>query len=154
MNTGYYLSELFKDYWIKAEIQLGIAIAILCLLMCVVYGLKVGIRLMTPVIIALLAAYSTLSVLNYSINLFSIMPAFLILGIGVDYTIYFYSNNLKNSLTSIALLFCMLTSIIGFGLLALSSTYAVKSFGMLILFGVLYSYIFAFISIPPKCLND
>lgn len=81
--------------------------------------------------------------MGVELNLFSIMACFLILGIGVDYAIFYRHGHGQDGLVAVALFLCMLSTLLGFGLLSLSSTYAIFCFGVTVLGGVVLSFIFA-----------
>ena len=57
--------------------------------------------------------------------------------------------NLSILLMAYALFLCMLAAILGFGLLALSQTQAIKVFGLTVLLGVIFSYFYANILTLP-----
>ena len=79
------------------------------------------------------------------LNLFHVMALFLVLGFGMDYTIFIKELGSQPSVTLPAILLSALTSILSFGLLSLSSIPLVFSFGISLLIGNFINLIAAFI---------
>ena len=74
-------------------------------------------------------------VFGYALNLFHIMALFLVLGFGMDYTIFVREMQDHQAKTLEAILLSAITSLLSFGLLALSSIPVVASFGLALLIG-------------------
>ena len=137
------LSTLFKDHRIQAQYLLFYAWATLIVGLGLVYGLKSVFALVVPVTLALLSTFAVQAWLGVEINLFSIMSVFLVMGIGVDYAIFYRHGHDHAQVVSMALFLCMMSTLLGFGLLSLSNTYAIFSFGLTVLFGVIFSFVYA-----------
>ena len=137
------LSELFKAHRIQAQYLLVYALIALAIGLGVIYGLGSIIPLILPVSLALLSTFAVQVWLGVEINLFSIMGTFLIIGIGVDYAIFYRHGHDHPQVVGMALFLCMMSTLLGFGLLSFSHTYAIHCFGLTVLFGVIFSFIFA-----------
>ena len=89
-------------------------------------------------------------VVGISLNLFHIMALFLVLGFGMDYTIFTKEmsdqSSARRSLTQQAILLSALTSLLSFGLLSVSSIPVVASFGLTLLIGNSFNLTGAFIA--------
>ena len=92
---------------------------------------------------ALMTTFAIQAWLGVEINLFSIMGTFLIIGIGVDYAIFYRHGHDHPPVVGMALFLCMMSTCFGFGLLSFSHTYAIHSFGLTVLLGVIFSFIYA-----------
>lgn len=143
------LSQSFGEQRQYAQYLLLAAIVFLGLALAALYGWRSVCPLMAPVSLALLSSFALLALFNVQINLFNIMATFLILGIGVDYAIFYRHGHDHTPVVSMALLLCMCSTLLGFGLLALSNTYAVFSFGVTVLLGVMLSFIYATLMTAP-----
>lgn len=75
------------------------------------------------------------SLFGFDLNLFHIMALFLVLGFGMDYSIFAYEMRAHSNVTLQAILLSAITSLISFGLLGLSSIPVVASFGTTLLIG-------------------
>lgn len=137
------LSELFKAHRIQAQYLLIYALIALAIGLALIYGVSSVIPLILPVSLALLSTFAVQVWLGVEINLFSIMGTFLIIGIGVDYAIFYRHGHDHPQVVGMALFLCMMSTLLGFGLLSLSHTYAIHCFGLTVLFGVIFSFVFA-----------
>lgn len=137
------LSELFKNHRIQAQYLLLYALIALAVGLGVIYGLSAIVPLMMPVSLALLSTFAVQAWLGVEINLFSIMATFLIIGIGVDYAIFYRHGHDHPQVVTMALFLCMMSTLLGFGLLSFSHTHAIHCFGLTVLFGVIFSFIYA-----------
>lgn len=143
MQPAYSLSEQFAEHRKLAQWLLGGAILSIAILIWILYGLKSVLPMMLPVNLALALTFALQGLMGVELNLFSIMGCFLILGIGVDYAIFYCHEQQSDDVVVMALFLCMMSTLLGFGLLSLSHTYAIFCFGLTVLCGVIFSYIFA-----------
>jgi predicted exporter len=137
------LSELFKQHRVQAQWLLVSALVILAIGLGALYGKKSILPLVLPVSMALMTTFAIQAWLGVEINLFSIMGTFLIIGIGVDYAIFYRHGHDHPQVVGMALFLCMMSTFFGFGLLSFSHTYAIHSFGLTVLLGVIFSFIYA-----------
>lgn len=106
-------------------------------------GLKKALYTTFFSILSVLLAIGALTSLGYSINLFNELALILVLGIGVNYTIFFtsYKGDKRTSVT--AIITSLLTTVISVGLLALSSVNVISSFATTLCTGIIASFILA-----------
>lgn len=143
MQPTYQLSQQFAEHRIHAQWLLLGAMLSVAGLIWFLYGIKSVLPIMLPVSLALALTFALQALIGVQLNLFSIMGCFLILGIGVDYAIFYRHEREQYQVVVMALFLCMMSTLLGFGLLALSHTYAIFCFGLTVLCGVIFSYIFA-----------
>ena len=92
-------------------------------------------RALVPTLLAALFSVALLGWLNVPLQLFSVLALALLLGVGVDYGIFLLEHpGDGESWTAIVL--GAASTLLAFGLLALSSTPALHAFGMTMLSGV------------------
>ena len=137
------LSELFQQHRIQAQWLLVFAVLTLTLGLGIIYGIKSILPLVLPVTLALMSTFAVQAWFGVEINLFSIMGTFLIIGIGVDYAIFYRHGHDHPQVVGMALFLCMMSTLLGFGLLSFSQTYAIHCFGLTVLLGVIFSFIYA-----------
>ncbi|WP_288415087.1 hypothetical protein [uncultured Acinetobacter sp.] len=137
------LSDLFQQHRIQAQHLLFYALIALAVGLGAIYGPRSVVPLVMPVSLALLTTFAIQAWLGVEINLFSIMATFLIVGIGVDYAIFYRHGHDHPQVVGMALFLCMMSTLLGFGLLSLSNTYAIHCFGLTVLFGVIFSFVYA-----------
>lgn len=79
----------------------------------------------------------------FALNLFHVLALLLVLGVGIDYSIFFAESGTHRDTTMLAVLLSTATTLLSFGLLALSQTAAISSFGTVISIGLLCSLLFS-----------
>lgn len=92
-----------------------------------------------------LAILCVFSLFGTGLTLFHTMALFLVLGLGMDYTIFRIDLGGKLSITCQAVFLSALTSLLSFGLLAWSSMPLVQAFGVTLLVGNLFNLIGALV---------
>jgi predicted exporter len=94
-------------------------------------------RVLMPTIIASIATLAMLGAAGQNLQLFNMLALMLILGIGVDYGIFMHENTAHNKHSVwLEIGISALSTLLSFGLLALSSTPALQSFGLTMLIGL------------------
>jgi predicted exporter len=137
------ISAIFRHYREQTGWMMLVSYAIITALLCWRYGLAGAMRvLMAPA----LAAWMTLGVLGYAgvaINLFHVLALLLVLGVGIDYSIFFAESDAHRDTTMLAVVLSTITTLLSFGLLALSQTAAISSFGVVVSIGIVCSLLFS-----------
>ena len=77
------------------------------------------------------------------LTLFSVLALVLVLGISMDYVLFFVETRTTYRSTILAVTLSAITTLLSFGLLALSSTPVVHFFGVTLLIGILSAFILA-----------
>lgn len=144
------ISALLKQYRQRSAGLVALSYALIFLLMCPRYGLVRALRIMAPPAMAVLLALGALGWLGQAINIFHMMALLLVLGIGIDYTLFLEEGRDHSPATLLAIVLSALTTLLSFGLLALSDTAAVAAFGLVVLIGVLVCLLLA----PMMCGRD
>ncbi|MEZ8825433.1 MMPL family transporter [Vibrio amylolyticus] len=146
LNKVEQISTLFASYRIKIMELLGIAILLITSLLSLRYGAKQSIKILIPSLIACVAGLAVTVIFGSTLNLFNLLALILIIGIGIDYTLFFSEHNQSHS-TLLAITLSALTTLLSFGLLALSNTHAIHSFGITVLAGIFVAWLLAPIAI-------
>ncbi|OYV20986.1 MAG: hypothetical protein CG439_262, partial [Methylococcaceae bacterium NSP1-2] len=132
------LSVLFARYRIRAT---GLLISAYCLVflgLVVKFGWRNASKIIAVPVVAALVSLATMGWFNQLFSLFNLFALLLVLGIGIDDAIFFYlANNNKRDTTSLAVVLSALTTLLAFGLLAISSTEIVHAFGFTVAVGIL-----------------
>jgi predicted exporter len=129
-------TRVFKHYRQQAIRLAGGAYLLVFVLLLWRYG-KRGILIMLPPLLAALITVEVLGLLGETFHLMHCLALLLILGMGVDYTIFLAESPAdEDSTTMLALLLSALTTLLSFGLLSLSSQAVLQSIGLTTLIGV------------------
>lgn len=139
------ISAIFADYRVHISKLLIAAYLVISFLLIWRYGLKLGFQVVIPPLIAACVGLAVTSVVGIPITIFNLLAVILILGIGIDYTLFFAEQQegvaTKNTLLAITL--SAITTILSFGLLALSETQAIHGFGITVLTGIIVAWLLA-----------
>ena len=111
---------------------------ILYVLLSCIYKPKTALKIITPSVMAAIFSVCLVSITGQEINLFHILAVFLIIGFGLDYSV-FRASGIKSS--SDAVLLSCLTSIFSFLLLAFTSFKLISSLGFILSAGLAVSYL-------------
>jgi predicted exporter len=137
-------SRLFGDY---RRYALGLLV-LSALLMYPIHGWRYGwvnaLRVMTPSILAVTLAAPLAALTGVSFTFFNAMALVLVLSIGVDYAIFCReTSGERKAVTVLAIALAALSTILSFGMLALSRVFAVHAFGMTMLIGITVAFLLA-----------
>ncbi|WP_345811302.1 MMPL family transporter [Paraburkholderia sp. PREW-6R] len=157
------VSKLFGAYRVDSGWWLGGALASVLLLLMVRYGAKRaslqekvrgGVATTLPV---LLAVGVTLAVFGYArvpLNLFNWLALMLVLGVGANYAVFLREGSARADADLGAVwtgvLLSAATTLLSFGMLAMSAMPALKSFGATLALGIAVSVLLAPIGMPSE----
>ncbi len=137
------LNALFAQTQVRAaELKLVACVLILGLLW-LPFGLRGALRCLAVPLLAALAALASLGWLGQPLTLFALFGLLLVTAIGVDYAILMREAVGGRSVSLLGTALAALTTWLSFGLLALSQTPAVSSFGLAVSLGLLFSFLLA-----------
>lgn len=136
-------SQLLGDYRRVAGLLLLMAYTCIGLLLSRRYGIKGALWTLAPPVTASLITVALLALLGQPISVFNMMALLLVLGIGIDYALFLRESHGTGCDTLLGVGLCMCTTVLSFGLLSLSSTAAISSFGLTLLFGIVLGFVLA-----------
>ena len=117
--------------------------AVVLLALVLRYGRRAW-RAWLPTVVATLGTLALLALFGQPLQLFNVLALALLLGIGIDYGIFLLEReNGEPGSAWLAVVLGAASTWLSFGLLALSSTPALHSFGLTLLFGILIVWFIA-----------
>lgn len=125
------------------RVCLGLLIPIfglLYLLLAKIYDKKSGLKILLPSICAVILLFGFLGLFGCSINLFHLLANFLIIGFGLDYSVFRFTNPEK---AGDSVFLSCITTVFSFALLAFAGFKLISSLGTVLSLGLLSSYIFS-----------
>lgn len=134
---------LLRHYRHSAVGLLLLAYGVIALLLARRYGGLGALMVILPPALASVLALGFVSLLGQALNVFHMMALLLVLGIGIDYTLFLREAHTAQLGTRLAIALSTLTTVLSFGLLALSATAAIHSFGLTVLLGIFLAYLLA-----------
>ena len=131
------LSDIFGDIRHQAGWLILASYAFVSMLLLAFrYGLSGGLAVMLAPTIAAITSIGIQGLIGEPLSLFNVLAVLLVLGIGVDYGIFYRETGAASPSTLVAIALSSITTLLAFGLLALSATTAVHAFGLTILIGI------------------
>lgn len=143
-------SELFSLYRHHLSWLLVAATLMISGLFLWKFRLPHGIYCIIPTLLSLTVGLGILGLTGQTLNLFSLLALILVLGIGIDYTLFFSNPKGTASTSMLSIFMAALTTQLTFGLLALSSTQAIAGFGLVLIGGILTAFLLSPLALPKE----
>jgi predicted exporter len=138
------LSSLFARYRVRVSVLLIAAYLLVLTGLGFKFGWINSLRITSVPVISAVVSLAMMGWFDQLFSLFNLFALLLVLGIGVDDAIFFFmaeqangKNDEKRASTSLAVILSSLTTLLAFGLLAVSSTEIVHAFGFTVAVGIL-----------------
>ena len=141
------LSQQIEKYSHETYKLLGIC-AICLIAMLSIFYKKRAIVYLIPSILAILLSICILTWFGQPITFFHMLSFFIVIGLGLDYTIFNINSDSDEEIRPV--LFSFLTSFVGFGLLAFTSFFLIKSMGITLGLGLVLSYLISLFLFRPQ----
>lgn len=146
------ISSKIQEYRAKCiKLILPVILALMAVLLFIYRNLNKTVKIVLPSALAACFSLGFVSLCFKEINMFHILSIFLIIGFGLDYSV-FRSSGVKNS--TLAVLLSCATSVFSFALLACTSFKLISSLGIILAVGLVISYILSLVLIPSSGLEE
>jgi len=135
------LSDLLSRY--RRHIFIFVLISYLAIFILLFFKYKFiqSLLVTLPPILACGLAFFIFFLVNIETNIFHILAILLVMGIGIDYTIFFAEAKEHRDKVGYAVFLSAITSLLSFGLLAFSNAVFLSSFGLTVLFGLVFTFL-------------
>lgn len=144
------ISDVLQRYRQLATTCLAAAYFIIGLVLMLRYGRATGLRLLIAPLGGSALTLATLGALGEPANLFTILALLLVLGMGVDYSVFMREGRGSRATVIMAILLAGSMTLLSFGMLAFSATPFIRSLGLTVLLGVSFTFALALLgSAPP-----
>ncbi|GGJ99081.1 MMPL family transporter [Pseudomonas matsuisoli] len=137
------LNGMFSDTQRSAAVLKLLACALIFGLLCRPFGPKGAARIVAISLLAALCSLACLGWLGMPLTLFGLFGLLLVTAIGVDYAILLRERVGGLPVSLLGTLLSAITTWLSFGLLALSDTPAVSSFGITVTLGLIFNFLLA-----------
>ena len=134
------LAEVLTGWTHETLRRLGFSLCLMLVILLAIYR-RHALSVLAPSLLALAVVGSALGWMGRSVNLFHLLASFLLVGMGIDYAVFLRDGGfaaLKPAVCS------LLTSMVGFGLLAFASFPVVGAFGLTLGVGLPVAFLAAF----------
>ncbi len=137
------LNRMFAATRIEAAELKLLSYAVAAALLLATLGRAAAWRILAVPVAATACSLAALGYLGQPLTLFSLFGLLLVSAIGVDYAIFMYERVAGASASLVGILLSAATTLLSFGLLALSRTPALANFGLAVALGVAFSLLWA-----------
>jgi predicted exporter len=137
------LTTLFSATRKTASWLMGLACVVMGSLLCLYFGWRDGLRILSVPVTGIVLTLGVLGYTGQPLTLFVLFGLILVLTIGVDYAIFMFESISGRSTTLAGVILDAGTTMLSFGLLALSQTPAVRSFGLSVGLGIAFCFLLA-----------
>lgn len=135
VNKVQTVTSLFTRYRHLSALLVGAAYVAILIFLMVRYGVRRGMQIILPPLMTAILLLGGMSLLQVEVNLFTFFALIIVLAIGIDYTLFFAESR-DTAPTVFAISLSGMTTILSFGLLALSQNPALRTFGVTVLVGI------------------
>lgn len=143
------ISTVLAHYRNIALLALAGTLAAIGAVLAIRYGLRGGLRHLLAPLGGGVLTLGALGLLGVHANLFTVLALLLVLGLGVDYTVFLREGEDSRPSTLLAITLAALTTLLSFGMLAASGTPFIRSIGLAVLLGVFFTWILAVLASAP-----
>lgn len=135
--------NIFRTCRITVSTLLALSFAAVFLVFACSFGLKAGALCAGCSLLSLVAALGIMGWIGIPLQIFSLFALILVLGIGIDYIVFFYRHSRQAVDVSFAVTIAMVTTVLSLGILVLSRTAAISNFGLVLFLGITATYLIA-----------
>lgn len=147
------VSAVLREYRQTASLLMAAAYAAILLLLALRYGLAGALLTLLPPVAATALVLGLLGWLGQSLSVFNVLALLLVLGMGVDYAIFLREGRRTQITVLLAILLSALTTLLSFGLLALSATPFIRAIGLTLAPGIALIFLLA-VWLGPAAAED
>lgn len=138
------ISGLLRDYRGLATGLLLVAYGLAWLLLTLPFGWRGAFAVLLPPMLASVLVAALFAVTGWTFSLFNLFALILLLGMGADYGIFLrLAGGAERATAMVAVWLSAMTTLLAFGLLALSRTPALHSFGLTLAVGIVLTFLLA-----------
>ena len=142
-------NELILEFRQEMLSRIGWVAAVILLVLCVgLRDLRRSLKVIVPVILAVLFAAMVPLWLGEPLNLFHLVSLLLVTGLGLDYALFFSSirdNREESAIVTFSLIICGISSLVVFAMLAFSSIPVLHSIGITVASGVVAAFVLSWL---------
>jgi predicted exporter/SAM-dependent methyltransferase len=148
------LGDVLSSTFLKMIIIIGISLVIFLLIFFM--DIKLTLTALAPIVFALTATLGTLKIIGHPLDIPGLMLSIVVLGMGIDYSLYFVRSHQRYlderhahlGLIRTAVFLASLSTMIGFGVMCFADHSLLSSAGLTSLLGIVFSLTGAFFILP------
>lgn len=135
------ISELLGDVRRQGLLWLSVAFLLALAILALRYGFTRSLILLLPTALGVAWAPVLASACGVPFSVFSLMALMLVLGVGVNYSIFLWEGGARSRSALAGVIASCLTTLLSFGLLSLCTLPALRWLGLTLTFGILTAFL-------------
>lgn len=136
------LSQVLASFRVELGYWLAWATFVILIIFFIRFDWQSTIKAAFALISSIYCALVISQLVQGALNIFNLLSAILVIGLAVDYLIFYRARELSDA-NILAIGLSVASSLFVFGMLAFSQTPAIKSFGITVTFGLVFIYLLA-----------
>jgi predicted exporter len=141
------VSDLMGQYRRLASWALAAAVLMVWGLLGLWRGARAATGMLAPPLLGMLLALAVTALTGAPVTLFTLMALILLLGFGIDYTVFLGEGGRQEPSALLGVLLASASTLISYGLMGFSHTPALRGFGIALAAGVLGTTLLSFIAL-------
>jgi predicted exporter len=141
------VSDLMGQYRRLASWALAAAVVMVWVLLGFWRGPRAATAMVAPPFLGMILALAVTALTGAPVTLFTLMALILLLGFGIDYTVFLGEGGRKDPSALLGVLLASASTLISYGLMGFSHTPALRGFGIALAAGVLGTTLLSFIAL-------
>ena len=137
------VSKMFERYRDASILYIILAYLGILVLLMIFYSKRDSLRAFASSFLGGLMSIAMLGLLGVPVNFFSILALVIVLGLGIDYTVFLLEKRSGGQSAKLSVLLSVITTTITFGLFSFSSAPMLQGMAIVVSFGVVFSYLSA-----------
>ncbi|MBF6568209.1 MAG: MMPL family transporter [Candidatus Binataceae bacterium] len=144
------VTRILSEYRRRAVILIIVSILLMMPVLLWRYGLRGSVMTLLPPMVAVILAPEIAALMGVSFTFFGAIALVLVLSIGFDYAVFCReAAPARRPITMLGVGLAMLATLLSFGLLGFSRTYAVHAFGVTLLAGMILAFVLSPLASDP-----
>ncbi|HVZ99885.1 MAG TPA: hypothetical protein VG841_06180 [Caulobacterales bacterium] len=141
-------SAVFEHFRALATWAVAIAFAFCAVVVVLLYRTLRALKVLAAPAVGAAMAIAVPAALGEPISFFTISALFVVIGTGIDHSVFlFEAGETDGQSKELVVFLAVFTTILSMGLMAFSSSYPVRSFGIAVAAGVTAAYLFSFVPV-------
>lgn len=137
------LADVFARFLSEASLQATLALALLLAVALFLFRWR-AFAVFAPPVGAVILTYLSLGAMGEPVTFFHILCFFVLVGLGIDYAIFHrLGDRPRDDFSKRVVFYSFLTSLVGFGLLGVTSFPVTRGMGLTLAVGLFWAYVFS-----------
>jgi len=143
------ISTVLKRYRVLASESLAAVYTLIAGVLVFLFGWRSALRIVAVPSVSVALALSLTALVGNPFSLFNLLALMVVVGIGIDYAVFYHLHGRAQPSTALAVTLSALTTVLAFGMLSFSTTPVVHTFGVTLFVGISTAFLLAPFAAAP-----